>query len=288
MLKHVFTSAFTLVALLCLSLTAQAQLELPMPSPASMVMQNIGYTEVKVEYSSPAVRGRRIWGEVVAYDQLWRTGANQATRITFSEDVKINNKAVPKGEYSIFTIPSRKGDWTIILNKETKLWGTGAYDQTKDQLRFTATPKIVDNSLDRLAFYVASGPNGKKGTVTLAWEKLRLSFEVVADTKTQAVKKIETSMGQAADQWYDYALAAEYYMNNDVNLENALKWANMSIALREHFFGYWTKARVLKAMGKGSEAFMAAKKAQELGKKTNSGFYKSRAADIQEAVLKWK
>src|SRR5262250_2592065 len=126
------------------SVALAQQLDLPRPSPLGKVSQVVGLTEIAVEYSSPAVRGRKIFGEVVPYDKLWRTGANSATKITFSRDVSVAGKPVPSGTYAIFTIPG-KNEWTVILNKNPDQGGTDQYKQELDALRFTAKPKSISH-----------------------------------------------------------------------------------------------------------------------------------------------
>jgi len=126
---------------LCLCGVARADLDLPRPSPFAKVVQTVGLTDITVDYSSPGVKGRKIWGAVVPYDQLWRAGANNPTKITFSRDVSIADKPVPAGSYAFFIIPT-KGAWTVILNKKVDQAGTGRdYKQADDLLRLQVTPK---------------------------------------------------------------------------------------------------------------------------------------------------
>ena len=134
-----------ITALALVPAPAFADLELPRPSPFAKVSQEVGLTQITVDYSSPGVKGRKIWGALVPFDKMWRTGANQATKITFSKDVTFVDKAVPAGTYSLFTIPAKSGEWTVILNKNPNQGGTGQYKQDLDLLRFQARPQVIPN-----------------------------------------------------------------------------------------------------------------------------------------------
>ena len=175
--------SLALVGLL-LPLTASsafAQPELPRPSPSAKVSQVIGLTEITVDYSSPTAKGRTIWGGVVPYDQMWRTGANQATKITFSRDVTFGGKAVPAGTYALFTIPT-KGAWTVILNKKADQTGTGRdYHADMDLVRFQIHPKAAPHR-ERLTF-LFSDFTDDQGSLDLEWDKLRLSIPIKVATQ---------------------------------------------------------------------------------------------------------
>src|ERR1700733_14720290 len=133
--------SFSICVLCCAAGVARADLDLPRPSPFAKVVQTVGLTDITVDYSSPGVKGRKIWGAVVPYDQMGRAGANNPTKITFSRDVSFADKPVPAGTYAFFIIPT-KGAWTVILNKKVDQAGTGRdYKQADDQLRVQLTPK---------------------------------------------------------------------------------------------------------------------------------------------------
>ena len=169
---------FILVLLIAggvLSSTAFAQEEPPRVSPKATVSQVVGYTDVIITYSRPGVKGRDIWGGLVPYGEVWRTGANEATVIEFGEDVLVNGNEVPKGKYSLFTIPS-EGEWTIVLNKIWDQWGAFNYDETEDLVRFKVQPEKSEFD-ERLLFifgYVAP----YSADVVLEWAGLKVSFTV--------------------------------------------------------------------------------------------------------------
>ncbi len=142
------------------------------PSPPATTTANINGTNVTIDYSSPAVKGRRIWGELVAYDKVWRTGANEANVFTVDADITINGESLPAGQYALFTIPS-ESDWTIILNSVADQWGAYDYDDTKDVLRVSVTPEKTESTEERLLFNVSD-----TGTITFAWADLTFSLDV--------------------------------------------------------------------------------------------------------------
>ncbi len=174
---------FALLSLVYMSADEVMAQRGPRPSPGAMVKQRIGFTDVTVTYHRPGVKDRDIWGGLVPYNQVWRAGANEATFIEFSDDVKVNGQALPAGKYSFFTIPGEK-EWTLIFNKATKrpgsdrdLWGL-MYDGVKDQdaLRLTVKPEAAPFQ-ERL-IYISSNPSETSSDVTLWWAKLKVSFVV--------------------------------------------------------------------------------------------------------------
>ena len=152
-----------------------AQDNLPRLSPKSFVGQTIGYTNVVITYGSPGVKARSVWNDLVPYNKVWRTGANEATTIEFDTDVKLEGKNVPAGKYSLFTIPD-KDSWIIIINKEYEQWGSYKYQEKEDLIRFKVVPKL-NNYVERLRF-VFEYISAYKTLVNFEWEKLRVSFEI--------------------------------------------------------------------------------------------------------------
>ncbi len=142
------------------------------PSPPATAMNSVDGKNIKIDYSQPAVKGRQIWGELVPYEEVWRTGANEATTIEFSQDVTVNGEMVKAGKYSLFTIPE-KDNWTVILNSEANQWGAYKYDEEKDVLRFKVKPQKIDLKSERLTFDVK-----ESGQVSMMWDDLMISFNV--------------------------------------------------------------------------------------------------------------
>lgn len=164
----------TCLVMLC-SLVSFAQEKAPASPPAS-ASAKIGTTDITVKYSSPAVKGRKIWGELVPYGQVWRTGANEATTITFSKDVTVEGQKLAAGTYALFTVPGDK-EWTIVFNKTAKQWGAFKYDQAQDALRVKVKPVAAKSMSERMKIDVQ--PKGKMaGVVTIMWENLAVPFHV--------------------------------------------------------------------------------------------------------------
>ena len=260
-------------------LPANAQLQLPAASPKAQVMQTVGLTEITIDYSSPAVKGRKIWGDLVPYDKLWRAGANAATKITFSKPVTIEGKKVDKGSYSIFIIPSATGDWTIVLNTDASV-SADDYAQDKDLLRIKAKPSAIANR-ERMAFEVLDFTTST-AVVAMEWEKVRVGFTVSMDTENQAQENIKSTLGGS---WRSYNSAARYMMEKK-DLETALKYANQSLSLSDEWFNNWTKAQILAEKKMYKEASANAARAKELGDKDPKGFFFK--DQVEKALVEWK
>jgi len=157
-------------------------------SPKASVSQTIGFTDVTISYSRPGVKGRKIWGGLVPYNKVWRTGANEATKITFSKDVTINGEKLAAGSYAFFAIPTQN-EWTLIFNKVADTWGAFSYDKNKSQDALKIKVKPVEHNFQEWLEYNFSNMDVEKAgmnnsaDVNLDWDKLRVSFKVVADTK---------------------------------------------------------------------------------------------------------
>lgn len=270
---------FTIIALTFAGTQfSAAQLQLPQPSPAASVTQTVGLTDITIEYSSPGVKGRTVYGGLVPYNQVWRTGANAATKISFSKDVTIEGNKVPKGKYSIFTIPSAT-EFTVILNKDLNA-SADSYKKEDDQLRVVAKTKPCEFR-ERLAFMFSNFTDSQT-SIDFEWDKTRVSFNVNVDTDAQAAENIDKELGRT---WRTYNSAARYHLDNKKDLETGMKYADQSISLKEDWFNTWTKAQLYSAMNKPADAYKYAMKAKELGDKSSSFFYKDQ---VEKALVDWK
>jgi tetratricopeptide (TPR) repeat protein len=272
---------FAVAVIVCLSAgSARADLELPRPSPFAKVVQTVGLSDITVDYSSPGVKGRKIWGGLVAYDQMWRAGANNATKITFSRDVTFAGKPVPAGSYAFFVIPT-KGAWTVILNKKADQAGIGRdYKESEDLLRVQVTPKAAPFR-ERLA-YLVTDFSDDKASLDLEWEKLRLPIPITMKTSEQALANINAAIDSG---WRTYANAARYMLENKKDYDTGMKYIDQSLALKEDWFNLWIKAELLKAKGNAPEARATGEKAYELGKKSPMFFLES---EIKKTLEDWK
>ncbi|HSS38489.1 MAG TPA: DUF2911 domain-containing protein [Polyangia bacterium] len=272
----------SLTAVLLCSLTggARADLDLPRPSPFAKVTQTVGYTDITVDYSSPGVKGRKIWGNVVPYDKLWRAGANQATKVTFSRDVTFAGKPVPAGTYAFFVIPT-KSAWTVILNKKADQPGTGtAYNQADDLLRVQITPKAAPMR-ERLAYLVADFTDDK-ASLDLEWEKVRLAIPIGLDTAKQAQAAVD---GAVDNVWRTYATAARYMLETKKDYATGMKYIDQSLALKEDWFNVWIKAELQAAQGHYADARATGQKAYDMGTKSPMFFLE---AEIKKTLADWK
>ncbi|HZL18148.1 MAG TPA: DUF2911 domain-containing protein [Polyangia bacterium] len=270
----------SILFLCCTAGLARADLDLPRPSPFAKVVQTVGLTDITVDYSSPGVKGRKIWGAVVPTDQMWRAGANQATKITFSRDVTFAGKPVPAGTYAFFVIPT-KSAWTVILNKRSDQAGTGRdYKQADDLLRAQVQPKAAPFR-ERLAYLVTNFTDDK-ASLDLEWEKVRLSIPITVATGTQVAANIASTIDGI---WRTYANAARYLLETKKDADTAAKYIDQSLALKEDWFNLWIKAEVLAAKGDFKDARAQGDRAYELGKKSEGFFLEP---EMKKTLAEWK
>ena len=280
LVRTVIVSTGLAAALALATAPAHAALELPRPSPFAKVWQTVGLTELSVDYSSPGVKGRKIWGGLVPYDQMWRAGANSATKVTFSRNVTFAGKPVPAGTYAFFVIPS-KDAWTVILNKKTDQSGTARdYKQADDVLRVSIKPKPAPFR-ERLAYLVTDFTDDK-ASLDLEWEKLRLSIPITVETATQAVANINAELDGT---WRSYANAARYMLENKKDYDAGMKYIDQSLALKQDWYNLWIKAELLAAKGNGKDALATGERAYAIGQKAENFFLE---AEIKKKLGEWK
>jgi hypothetical protein len=267
-------------ALLIAAPGARADLDLPRPSPFAKVWQMVGLTEITVDYSSPGVKGRKIWGGLVPYDQMWRAGANSATKVTFSKDVTFAGKPVPAGTYAFFVIPG-KAEWTVILSKKADQAGTGRdYKQDQDLLRVQVKPKPAPFR-ERLAYLVTDFTDDK-ASLDLEWEKLRLPIPLTFDTTSQSLANIKNAVDNT---WRTYANAARYMLENKKDYDAGMKLVDQSLAMKEDWYNLWIKAELQAAKGSVKDARVTGDHAYELGKKDSNFFLEG---EIKKTLAEWK
>jgi len=225
---------YSIFALFMIVNTAQSQIKTPAPSPASTIKQSVGLGEITVSYSRPAAKGRVIFGDLVPFDKIWRTGANSSTKITFSEEVSINGNKLPAGEYALFTIPG-KSDWTFIIHKNLTGNGGSDYKQAEDLIRFTAKPMMLTNNVE--SFTISFDElTSNSAMVNLSWEKTKVGFKIDTDIDTKVMSSIESTLNPkpSASSYYS---AASYYFENGKDLNKALEYATKATELNAK--GYW-------------------------------------------------
>ena len=276
-------SLFLLTAAPLSAARAQQQApELPQASPKARVEQRVGLTDFAVDYSSPAVKGRKIWGELVPHDELWRTGANASTTLTASRDFTFGGTAVPAGTYALLTIPGKK-TWTVILNSNLKMQGgTAGYDQANDVARITVKPSDADER-ERLTFLFADTTDTST-RLDMEWEELRLSVPIQVDTTAQAQANIDRAVEEA---WRPHFSAARWLLDNNGSTDQALGYIDISIAIKSTWWNNWVRAQILAKIGRTNDAIAAAEKAQTLGK-DDRVFQQFFAPQVTKAVVDWK
>lgn len=263
----------TLIANLLISISGLAQqLQMPQASPSARLTQKVGLTDVVVDYSRPSTKGRKIFGELVPYGEVWRTGANGATIISFSTEVMIGGKKVPAGAYALYSIPG-KSSWTMILSKNTKLWGAIGYNPQEDLIRFEATPSKTSRMYDsfEISFNNLTDSNAD---LSLKWEQTRVDFTiqtevdpiVMADIKKQVIDTQSTNPALLYQ-------AASYYFNSNKDLNQAYAWIQQST---DNDPKYWTmhlRAKIELALGKKTEGLASATKSKTMAQEAKNMDY---------------
>jgi hypothetical protein len=228
------------------------ELNLPRISQHGVTTQTIGISTVTIDYSRPLAGTREVWGKTVPYGKVWRSGANENTTITFSDDVTIEGKPLAAGTYGLHMIPD-KDQWTIIFSKNATSWGSFSYDEKEDALRVTVKP-ATDQNFDTLT-YTFDDVKPDSAAATLRWEKLAVPFRVSVDVKAATLKSIRNQLRSVGGfTWAGYDEAANWCLDNNYNLEEALKWEDTSIQNEDRFENLETKSRILDAIGKKDEA----------------------------------
>ena len=265
-----------LIALLFVGFAAQAQVRTPSPSPAATIMQTVGITDLTVKYSRPSMKGREIFGKLLPFDKVWRTGANQATQIETSTDVMVEGQKLAAGKYAIMSIPSAS-EWTVIFSKNLAV-NEGTYKQEEDALRVKVKATEMPNPVQSFTF-AFSDVTDSTTTMYFAWEKtrvpLQLAVETTANVEAGIDKVAEASNGQMT-------AGANYLLSKGKSLEKALVLANQAAGLKETFRNLWTKAQILGKMGKFAEALPFAQKALDLGNASNDPSF----AFVKDAISK--
>lgn len=283
MKRKLFTILFIFA---CLANLQAQELVLPLSSPKATVSQTIGLTDIAVTYHTPSVKGREIWGKLVPYGEVWRTGANEATTITFSDDVTVQGEKLKAGTYSLFTIPETHDNWTIIFNKNPNQWGAFDYKQADDVLRVPVQAHPDD--FHETLFFSFTNIQRSSGTLNLNWEKIRIPIRIETDVDKKVLANIQDAVKQAKpDNWKIYAQAVNYLVSNQKEAELALELINKSIAINDNFYNNWLKAQLLAQHNEYREAVNLVKKAIKLGENEKDTF-RSYENDMELALRDWK
>ncbi|UCF65176.1 MAG: DUF2911 domain-containing protein [bacterium] len=277
-MRGLYTAVVIFVLLFLVMTTGWAQLDLPRLSPEASVSQTIGITKVTVDYFRPGVKNRVIWGELVPYNEIWRTGANRATLISFDSDVTIEGNKLAKGKYSFFTIPT-PGEWTIIFNKNTDLWGTSGYKQEEDALRFQVKPAAAEFT-ERMMFSVIDLQDDA-ATLVLQWEKLQIPLNIKVDVNTMVME----AAAQAIN-WRTPYQAAGYVLDSNLELEKGKAWLDISQSIEKNYWNTTLQARFLEKMGKKKDAVKTMEEALKMATEMDRAPFNQ--AEMESLLNEWK
>ena len=244
------TASIVFVASFC---SAQsALLDLPRKSQNAEVSQTIGVTDVTLKYSRPLVSGRKVWGGLVPYNDVWRAGANENTVITFTDPVSIEGKPLDKGTYALFMIPT-ESDWTIIFSKTNTAWGAFTYKQDEDALRVTVKPAASD--FHDALLYEFDNLKPDSAVLTLRWDKVAVPVNVSVNVPQTVEASLQKQLrGRVQYEWQSYDDAANYFLDAKADLPDGLKYADKSVEIESRYDNLMAKSRILAAMGKTDDA----------------------------------
>ncbi len=268
---------FAVAALSVVTVSAQ---DLPQPSPKGEVEQIVGLTKVEVEYSRPSAKGRVVFGDVVPYDKLWRTGANQNTLIEFSGPVKFAGQDVPAGKYSIFTTPGKE-TWVVHLNKNIELWGEDGFKE-EENVATVKVQAVPSDHTETLTFEFASLKDDNADLV-LRWEKTKLVIPIETDATEQGIANIKEALAKPDAKAGAFGGSARFALDRNVMTKEALEWATKSVEMDKKFWTLHTLARAQAANGMTKEAIATAEESMKLAQEAkNEAYVKMNRERIEE------
>ena len=255
--------------LMSLSLGIFAQLNIPEPSPSASFSQTLGFTKIKVDYARPGTKGREVFGKLIPYGEIWRTGASDCSTISFNDEVTIGGKKIAKGKYSLFSIPNVE-QWTIIINTDTTLHGASGYDEKKDVHRFTVKPEKSARFYETFTIELSDIVKDN-GMLYLIWENTMVKFEIQSNAKERILADIDNKINKLkTNNSKLFYQAAEYYYNQRMELDQANDWIAKAVKMEpENFYYPNLQAKILETQSKFAEAIPVAQKAVILAKKGN-------------------
>jgi len=262
-MKRFFLSVLFVVA--AMATYAQGQLKIPALSPTAKISQEFSLSSIDITYSRPSMRGRKIFGDVVPYGKVWRTGANASTKIKFGEDAEVAGQKIKAGEYALYTIPG-KDSWEVILNSGTGNWGSDGYSKDADVARFTVKSSMMEGICQTFTIQITD-ITYNTCKIELAWERTKIAIPVTVRNADKIDANIDNSINHPAQ--IPYAQAANYYYETNQKTELAKEYTDKALAQDPKSFNTWyLKARIEKRLGHKNEAIEAAKKSIELAKGT--------------------
>lgn len=271
---------FPLIVISCFSFVGTAQVKMPAPSPTQTVKQEFAIGSIELTYSRPAAKGRKIFGDLVPFNKIWRTGANAATKLVLTEPLEIGGKNVDTGTYVLYTIPGIDS-WDIILNKGLKNWGTDGYKESEDVVKFRVEPMKMKEKVESFTMqFVDVKPESCE--LQIMWEKTVVGIPIKADFKDKVRGQIEAAMQTDKKPYWQ---AAQFYNEYDKNLPKALENVNKELERNAKAFWIWIyKAKIQKEMGDTAGALESSKKSMELAKEAKNDDYVKINEDFQKGL----
>jgi Protein of unknown function (DUF2911)/Tetratricopeptide repeat len=241
----------------------------PPASPPQTIKQDFGLSSIELSYSRPGVKGRKVFGDLVPFGKVWRTGANNATTITFDDDVMVGDTKVPAGKYGLLTIPD-KDNWTIIITKQLDVTSPAAYKQENDIARVNVKSMSMKDKMETFTMDFAN-IQASRCELHIMWENTAVVVPISQDVETVVMKQIDEAMNKDNRPYFQ---AAMYYLSNNKDLNQALTWFDKAIEQQpDGFFIYHQKANCLAKLGRKEEAIAAANKSIELAKQAKNDDY---------------
>lgn len=266
--------AIAFIVLCSITITSNAQITKPSLSPKIVTQQQVGLANFTLEYGQPNKQGRTIFGGLIPYNKLWRTGANSSTKITIDTDVTFAENPIPAGTYGLYSIPSEK-EWTIILSENSKLWGAGGYDPSEDLVRFKVPSMHLNDTLETFSIHFENF-NTNGGDLVIAWENTKVKIPVFVDSDKAIFKEIEAKITNATGEITaaTYFDAAQFYYLKNVQLDKAVTWFDKAIEMRPSAFWYvYYRGELALQLNDTKTAKVYATRCLEAAKKSTSSDY---------------
>jgi hypothetical protein len=266
MLTKLFLSAG--ITLLSLGINAQS-LKTPQPSTTQTIKQDLGIGSVELSYSRPGMKGRKIFGDLVPFGKVWRTGANSATTLQFSDSVTIGGTRIAPGKYGLLTIPD-KDQWTVIISQQTDVTSPAAYQQDKDLARLTVKPVNNTSPVETFTMQFAN-VKSNSADLQIMWDNTTVNVPITTDVESKVMAQIDNLMNKDNKPYFQSAM---YYMETGKDLNQALAWLDKAIEQNPTaFWVYHQKANALAKLGRKDEAKTTALKSMNLAKEAKNDDY---------------
>ena len=276
-MKKILLSA---VALCGIGLLSTAQVRMPAPSPTQTVKQDFAIGSVELTYSRPSAKGRKVYGDLVPYNKIWRTGANAATKIVFSDAVELGGKKIDAGTYVLYTIPGIDS-WEVIINKGLSNWGADGYKESEDVIRFNVPPTKMKDNIETFTMEF-SNVIPESCYLDIKWERTSIAIPIVASFRDKVRAQIEAALQSDKKPYWE---AAQFYNEYDKNLPKALENATKAIEGNDKAFWMWIyKAKIQKEMGDKAGAMASSKKSLELAAEAKNDDYVKMNKDLQKTL----